>query len=109
MDDKVSIKRPLESPIPREEIEEDVSSIERHRSLDQNDLSDAVDNNKVEKNRERNREHAKRTRQRKKEMMEGMKIRLLELQREVHNIFVHNFCIIAMFRFFFPDYLSTIL
>ena len=38
---------------------------------------------KAEKNRERNREHAKRTRLRKKEMIEGMKIRLLELQREV--------------------------
>ena len=38
---------------------------------------------KVEKNRERNREHAKRTRLRKKEMMESMKMRLLELQREV--------------------------
>ena len=83
MDEKAGIKRPLESPVPREEIEEDVSSIERHRSLDNNDLSDVADNNKVEKNRERNREHAKRTRQRKKEMMEGMKIRLLELQREV--------------------------
>lgn len=39
--------------------------------------------NKLEKNRERNREHAKRTRLRKKEMIEGMKMRLLELQREV--------------------------
>lgn len=38
---------------------------------------------KAEKNRERNREHAKRTRQRKKEMIEGMKMRLLDLQREV--------------------------
>eukprot|EP01031_Cornospumella_fuschlensis_P024606 gene24606-29727_t len=37
---------------------------------------------KAEKNRERNREHAKRTRLRKKEMIEGMKVRLLELQRE---------------------------
>jgi len=37
---------------------------------------------KAEKNRERNREHAKRTRQRKKEMIEGMKMRLLDLQRE---------------------------
>ena len=38
---------------------------------------------KAERNRERNREHAKKTRLRKKEMIEGMKIRLLELQREV--------------------------
>lgn len=38
---------------------------------------------RAEKNRERNREHAKRTRLRKKEMIEGMKMKLLELQREV--------------------------
>jgi len=37
---------------------------------------------RADKNRERNREHAKRTRLRKKEMIEGMKMRLLELQRE---------------------------
>ena len=38
---------------------------------------------KVEKNRERNREHAKRTRMRKKAILEGMKGRLVELQSEV--------------------------
>jgi hypothetical protein len=38
---------------------------------------------RADKNRERNREHAKRTRLRKKEMIEGLKMRLLELQREV--------------------------
>lgn len=38
---------------------------------------------KAVRNRERNREHAKRTRLRKKEMMEKMKFRLLDLQREV--------------------------
>lgn len=37
----------------------------------------------VEKNRERNREHAKRTRLRKKVMLEGMKERLLFLQNQV--------------------------
>lgn len=37
---------------------------------------------KLERSREKNREHAKRTRLRKKEMLEGMKMRLLELQRE---------------------------
>lgn len=42
--------------------------------------------NKAEKNRERNREHAKRTRLRKKEMIEGMKVRLLELQREASRL-----------------------
>lgn len=39
--------------------------------------------NKLEKNRERNRAHAKRTRMRKKELMETMKTRIVELQREV--------------------------
>ncbi len=52
---------------------------------DSDDQGSALESaeNKAEKNRERNREHAKRTRQRKKEMLEGMKMRLLELQREV--------------------------
>ncbi|RYH09007.1 bZIP transcription factor, partial [archaeon] len=47
--------------------------------------------NKAERNRERNREHAKRTRLRKKEMIEGMKVRLLELQREVPMQII-NYC-----------------
>ena len=38
---------------------------------------------KVEKGRERNREHAKRTRLRKKAVLEGMKGKLMELQNEV--------------------------
>ena len=38
---------------------------------------------KVEKGRERNREHAKRTRLRKKAVLEGMKGKLMELQKEV--------------------------
>jgi hypothetical protein len=37
----------------------------------------------IERNLERNRKHAKRTRLRKKEMMEVMKGRVVELQREV--------------------------
>ncbi len=41
------------------------------------------EDDKTEKNRERNREHAKRTRLRKKEMMESLKIQLQELQMEV--------------------------
>jgi len=49
---------------------------------EQGDRSVDAMESKAEKNRERNREHAKRTRQRKKEMIEGMKMRLLELQRE---------------------------
>ena len=41
------------------------------------------DDEKTEKNRERNREHARKTRQRKKEMIEGTKGRLIEAHREV--------------------------
>ena len=37
----------------------------------------------AEKSRERNREHAKKTRLRKKALLEGMKARLLYLQNEV--------------------------
>jgi hypothetical protein len=42
--------------------------------------------NKINKNRERNREHAKRTRLRKKAKIDEMKIRLLDLQEEVGEI-----------------------
>ena len=40
----------------------------------------------ADKHKERNREHAKRTRQRKKELTEAMKLRLQDLQREVVTI-----------------------
>ena len=43
--------------------------------------------NLIEKHRERNREHAKKTRLRKKALIDGMKLRLLELQNEVINIY----------------------
>jgi len=51
-------------------------------------VHDRVDHQKlfhpaIERNLERNRQHAKRTRLRKKEMMEVMKARIAELQREV--------------------------
>lgn len=50
-------------------------------------LMDSVDGylreDKMEKSRERNREHAKRTRLRKKVAIESMKDRLIELQNEV--------------------------
>lgn len=41
------------------------------------------DAERVLASRERNREHAKKTRLRKKALLEGMKTRLLELQKEV--------------------------
>mmetsp|Transcript_12173 Transcript_12173/g.11008 ORF Transcript_12173/g.11008 Transcript_12173/m.11008 type:complete len:336 (-) Transcript_12173:223-1230(-) len=47
------------------------------------DKSDDINNiERIEKSRERNREHAKKTRLRKKIMLEGLKNRLLELQNE---------------------------
>jgi len=51
-------------------------------TMDYIDFSQGAEE-RVEKSRERNREHAKRTRLRKKQMIEGMKGRLLELQNEV--------------------------
>ena len=50
--------------------------------FEDNDLENG-DVEKVEKGRERNREHAKRTRLRKKAVLEGMKGKLMELQNEV--------------------------
>ena len=49
---------------------------------------------KVEKGRERNREHAKRTRLRKKAVLEGMKGKLMELQNEVRSLttLTHPYC-----------------
>ena len=41
------------------------------------------DNEKIKKLRERNREHAKKTRQKKKAILEGLKLRLVQLQEEV--------------------------
>eukprot|EP01040_Poterioochromonas_malhamensis_P014610 gene14610-16192_t len=64
------MKRALGSDSPKNQCEGSGSS--QYESAEQ----------KAERNRERNREHAKKTRLRKKEMIEGMKIRLLELQRE---------------------------
>ncbi len=52
--------------------------------VDQHQSTSLSAEQKAEKNRERNRAHAKRTRLRKKEMMETMKLRLLDLQREVN-------------------------
>ena len=51
---------------------------------------DAADESRLDKSRERNREHARRTRLRKKALMENMKTRLLDLQKEV---FVLNYTI----------------
>lgn len=55
-------------------------------------VKDEASEDKAERNRERNREHAKRTRLRKKEMIEGMKARLLDLQREVSSYLLYRSC-----------------
>jgi molecular chaperone GrpE (heat shock protein) len=44
---------------------------------------DNINDGKIEKDKERNREHAKKTRLRKKAAIENLKERLIELQREV--------------------------
>ena len=54
-----------------------------HNDLFEDNDLDTGDVEKVEKGRERNREHAKRTRLRKKAVLEGMKGKLMELQNEV--------------------------
>lgn len=62
----------------KRELGKDIPKSQEPEFEDQDNLEE-----KLIRNRERNREHAKRTRLRKKEMIEGMKMRLLELQREV--------------------------
>ena len=58
-------------------------------SFNDEDITECYDNDEnldaksLEKTRERNREHAKKTRLRKKALLENMKGRLLELQNEV--------------------------
>ncbi len=73
----------------------------RHRSNSYQESGD----DRIEKSRERNREHAKKTRLRKKVMLENLKGRLLELQNEVNNILFIFTCFLFyiipyMFSFF---------
>ena len=73
-------------------IDQDNNDPDRKYSSDEEDDHEEIEEgNKAERNRERNREHAKKTRLRKKEMMETMKARLLDLQREVR-IYTNCFC-----------------
>jgi hypothetical protein len=53
---------------------------------------------KADRTRVRNREHARKTRLRKKDTIEGMKMRILELQREVNHQF--NSCSLPGLFFF---------
>lgn len=50
-------------------------------------ISDDITMERIEKSRERNREHAKKTRLRKKVFLENLKIRVTELKKEVCMIF----------------------
>ena len=60
-----------------------ISKYSKDNSLNNyEDLHTDHTDEKVEKSRERNREHAKRTRLRKKALIEGMKGKLLELQKD---------------------------
>jgi hypothetical protein len=69
------MKRALDKDVPKSSFEEDPHALGNSDSLEE----------KLNRTRERNREHARRTRIRKKEMIENMKMRLLELQREVRS------------------------
>ena len=69
------------------------NSLEIETEISQN--NELLGTQSAEKHRERNRVHAKRTRQRKKEMTEAMKMRLLDLQKEVFNYLFH--IIISMY------------
>ena len=62
-----------------------------HNDLFEDNDLDTGDVEKVEKGRERNREHAKRTRLRKKAVLEGMKGKLMELQNEVWTSMLRDF------------------
>ena len=53
-----------------------------HNTLINNISEEVYSDEKIEKSRERNREHAKRTRLRKKALIEGMKGKLMDLQNE---------------------------
>lgn len=43
---------------------------------------------KIDRNRARNKEHAKKTRIRKKEMIENLKVKLADLQQEVRDHYI---------------------
>lgn len=61
-----------------------IATNDRYNSSAEDECSgDENSSDRWEKNKERNREHAKKTRLRKKNMIEGLKKRLLEVQREV--------------------------
>ena len=55
-----------------------------HSEQDNAESIDGCTDDRIEKSRERNREHAKKTRLRKKAMLETLKTRLVELQNEVN-------------------------
>ena len=69
------------------------------KASDSESADDTSLGQRASKNRERNREHAKKTRLRKKEMIEGMKIRLLDLQKEVKQQSLCQTCILGVYKF----------
>jgi hypothetical protein len=85
------MKRALNKDIPKSSSEDDqLIHGGNHDTLEE----------KLNRTRERNREHARRTRIRKKEMIENMKMRLLELQREV------QYCFSTLFLSFLTCFFS---
>jgi len=63
-----------------------ISKYSKDNNSINNNSEDLPNDEKIEKSRERNREHAKRTRLRKKALIEGMKGKLLELQNEASKL-----------------------
>jgi hypothetical protein len=63
--------------------EDEAIEFEKKRFRSNSQISFENCEDRIEKSRERNREHAKKTRLRKKIMLETLKARLLELQAEV--------------------------
>ena len=62
-------------------------------------MDETPKDNRIEISRERNREHAKKTRLRKKALLETMKERLAEVQSEVRGVTRHMF-LKLLFSFF---------
>ena len=75
------MKRPLE--VGDDSGDESNSDMELQSEQQLGDDVPEIPEDRSNFNKERNKEHAKRTRLRKKEMIEGMKGRLLDLQKEV--------------------------
>lgn len=88
-DDK-SIDEDMSGSINLPTSEDETIEFEKKRFRSNSQISYETCEDRIEKSRERNREHAKKTRLRKKIMLETLKARLLELQAEVRDRLSRN-------------------